>query len=281
VNITTIEKLSPVAITCEPIRHAVEQLGVATEHHDEKRRDLVELEQTREAAEWADAEALDAARVAGKPAPRRTHVAAHDKRTEEARVEFKAAQIAIERARKELAAVIDEHGEAFAAEVRQAATEAIETWRSKVEELPAAHAEVVEALRVCRQFGGDWPVYEWVALKPKQLTDGPIPLGATIPTVKIVAAGDHIAALMELGQPKQPQEPGWHPLDALRSLKNYNQHAGQGGWEREKREREEEDALLAAHPPRKAPSTVDGVTATVITPAELAAARADLAGEDD
>jgi chromosome segregation ATPase len=91
------------------IRDAAAAWDAAKAALESARKDLTELEQTREAAEWADAEAAEAARAEGKPEPKRSHVAAHDKKLDVARHEWKVAQLAEERTFDALQAALDEH----------------------------------------------------------------------------------------------------------------------------------------------------------------------------
>jgi hypothetical protein len=66
------------AITEPHVRDAVAGLDSARSSREQARKDLIELEQTRSQAEWADAEAAEQARAEGRSEPRRTHTAAHD-----------------------------------------------------------------------------------------------------------------------------------------------------------------------------------------------------------
>ena len=80
-------------ISSKPIRDSAAALDMARATQQERRRDLIELEQTREQAEWRDAAAAEKALAERKPAPKRTYVAAHDRKTDDARHQVKVAQL--------------------------------------------------------------------------------------------------------------------------------------------------------------------------------------------
>ena len=68
-----IDTLPPYeAITCEPLRDAAAAFSAAKSEANARKRDTAALEQERPAVEWAQAEAIEAAQNAGKPAPART-----------------------------------------------------------------------------------------------------------------------------------------------------------------------------------------------------------------
>ena len=64
------------------LRERATAVEKATADLNERHRDVVELEQTRPSAEWADAEAAEKARALGKTEPKRTHTAQHDRKLE-------------------------------------------------------------------------------------------------------------------------------------------------------------------------------------------------------
>src|SRR4051794_751405 len=91
-----------------PIREAAAAWDAANATLESSRKDVIELEQTREAAEWRDAEAADRARAEGKAEPKRSHVAAHDKKLDDARHGLKVETLAEDRAFNALQGAVDE-----------------------------------------------------------------------------------------------------------------------------------------------------------------------------
>jgi len=75
------------------IREAAAAWDGARATLESARREVVELEQTAEQAQWADAEAAEQARAEGKAEPKRTHIAAHEKKLDAARHEAKVAEL--------------------------------------------------------------------------------------------------------------------------------------------------------------------------------------------
>lgn len=203
----TVENLPPYeAITCTPIREAAAGLDAAKAAKLAARRDLTELEQTREQAEWADAEAAEAARSAGKPEPKRSHAAAHDRKTDEARHELKVAELALQRAEQNLADAIEQHGDAWGDEARESVEALTGQWAAQCGELTALHAQLASALSVARTVVGEnRRGAATIGLTPAQIRDIEFASGQGRVT-GYVATPDVLAALAELGMPVEPDE---------------------------------------------------------------------------
>lgn len=205
-----IEKLPPYEqISHATIREAAASLDAAGSARGQARKDLVELEQTREQAEWADAEAVERARAEDKPEPKRTHVAAHDRKTDEARHELKVSELAERRAVEELEDALEQHGAAWAAEVAEAFDTLRGEWEATVGELIGLHARLNAAQTVARAVGGSQPGVGAIGLKPGQIGDLEV-LSGQHGKLGWVGVPDVLALLSELGVPKPDPAPQQH-----------------------------------------------------------------------
>ena len=179
-------------IACEPIRHGAEALDAAHAAAEQARRSVVELEQTRDQALWADAAEVEQARADGKPEPKqRRHIAKHDKLTEDA-------QLAVERADKALREAVAEHGPRWAAEAAQAAQDARGQWESAIAELRAAYGRLSTALSIVRRTSGAAPNADVVAFEPRQVRGLEI-MGGQGKARGVISTADVLAALASIG----------------------------------------------------------------------------------
>jgi hypothetical protein len=200
-------------ISSEPIRESAARFDAARSAREQARKDLIELEQTREAAEWADAEAAEKARAEGKAEPKRSHVAVHDKKTDEVRHELKVATLAETRARDVLQAAIGEHGGAWAGEVGESVEALSAEWADTVEGLIALHGRLTAALSVARVVGiGTVPRIRALPFRRRQIENAEFAspqqdVPAYVPT------GDVLAALASVIEPEPDVEktPVQHP----------------------------------------------------------------------
>lgn len=207
-----VENLPPYeAISCIPIREAATGLDAAKAVCLSARRDLIELEQTREAAEWRDAEAADKVRAEGKAEPKRSHVAAHDKKLDEARHERKVATLAEARALDALQAALDEHGQAWVESIDAELANLDDGWTEQIGKLIALHekrsAVIVTRSKVCRpsvRAGA-------VGFKPSEIKGLEWASGVSDRQTGYVEPASVFGALNELGMPapvveREPQQ---------------------------------------------------------------------------
>lgn len=203
---TILDRLpEPGSISNRPIRVAAEALRDAQAAHLKARRTVTNLEQTREAAEWRDAEAAEKARAAGKPEPKtRSHTAEHDRKADAAKHELKVCKLAEDRARENLAAAIDEHAEAWRAEASARLAEASKAWAEAVEKLLPIHAARESAREALWQLEDERPPVDRVPFSSRQL--GPLEVaGGQIGVMAEVPTLDVLTGLLDLGRP-QPDE---------------------------------------------------------------------------
>jgi hypothetical protein len=192
------------------IRDAAAAWDAAKAALDSGRKDLTELEQTREAAEWRDAEAAEAARAEAKPEPKRSHVAAHDKKLDVARHEWKVAQLAEERTFDALQAALDEHHAEWAETVEHDVQSLDDDWSAAVNALVELHATRSRALAIRAMVIGEQRGAAALGFKPSQIR-GIDFASHTGRQTGYVAAGDVLGALADLGMPEPPKpEPVQH-----------------------------------------------------------------------
>jgi hypothetical protein len=204
-----IENLPPYeAISCTPICEATAGLDAAKAACLSARRDLIELEQTKEAAEWRDAEAADKARAEGKAEPKRSHVAVHDRKTDEARHEHKVATLAETRARDALQVALDEHGQTWVEEVTGSVEALRIEWQNAIEGLLALHGRFGAELSVARAVVGNKPGVAALGFKPSQIRDIDFAVGTNNRVnTGWIATGEVLAGLADLGTPQPEPEP--------------------------------------------------------------------------
>jgi hypothetical protein len=195
------------AISCTPISEAAAGLDAAKAACLSAQRDLTELEQTREQAEWADAEAAENARAEGKAEPKRSHIAEHDKKLDVARHEHKVAELAQTRACGALEAALAEHGEAWAYALTTS-IEAMKTqWERGVGELIGVHGQLGAAVKVARAVGiGELPSVGVLPFARKQIKNVEFASGQR-PAPAYVSLGDVLAALASVTEPEPDIDP--------------------------------------------------------------------------
>lgn len=198
-----VENLPPYeAISCTPISEAAAGLDAANAACLSAQRDLTELEQTREQAEWADAEAAEKARAEGTAEPKRSHVASHDKKLDAARHEHKVAKLAQTRARGALEAALAEHGEAWAGALTTSVEAMSAQWERVVGELIGLHGQLDAAVKVARVVGiGELPSVGALPFARKQIKNVEFASGQR-PAPAYVPTGDVLAALASVTEPE-------------------------------------------------------------------------------
>jgi hypothetical protein len=182
----------------DEIREAAAAWDAAKASLESARRDVVELEGTREAAEWLDAEAAEKARAEGKPEPKRSHVAEHDKKLDQAQHEHRVAQLTEERTFNELQAALDEHQGEWAESIERAVKALDEQWAATVNQLTTLHAQRASVFTVRRLVVGGQRDVGIVGFTPSQIHDiefAPF----THKQIGHVAVGDVLAGLADLG----------------------------------------------------------------------------------
>jgi hypothetical protein len=207
---------APAAISHAGISTAAEAFDAARLHAQQAKKDLTELEQTRESAEWKDAEAVDQAQAAGKPAPKLTAVIAHDKLTDKAKLDLKVATLAEARTRSALRAALDTCGDAYLAEVEKQASGLDASWDNAVKNLVKLHAEHRRATDTARKLGSDRLPVEKGSLRLPQLGGITVAHGAS--EVAYVYASDLIGALGELGQTQAEPKRGGIPAQQATNI---------------------------------------------------------------
>jgi hypothetical protein len=188
------------------IRQAAAEWDGARTTLESSRREVVELEQTREAAEWKDAEAAEQARAEGKAEPKRTHIAAHEKKLDQARHEAKVAELAEDRAFTTLQSALDEHTAAWAQSIEVDVQELNEEWQAALAALSALHARRSRALSIRSMVVGPTPGAGAVPFTPAQLLNVELASGQARETA-YVHTGDVLASLAALGTPEPLAEP--------------------------------------------------------------------------
>jgi hypothetical protein len=191
------------------IRQAAAEWDGARTTLESSRREVVELEQTREAAEWKDAEAAEKARAEGKPDPKRTNVAAHEKKLDQARHEAKVAELAEDRAFNDLQSALDEHTAAWAESVEVDVQELNDDWQTALAALTTLHARRSRALAIRAMVIGETPGAFAVGFSAGQLLNVELASGQAGEKA-FLHTGDVLAGLAALGVAKPPAEPQEH-----------------------------------------------------------------------
>jgi hypothetical protein len=198
----------PAAIDHAVISEAAAGWNAARAALETARKDVNELELTKEAAEWKDAEAAEAARAEGKPEPKRTHVAAHDKKLDEARHEQRIATLAEQRTFDALQAAVDAHQGEWAESVERDVEALDGEWADVVDQLLNLHARRTRALAVRRLVvGGGRRTDTALGFLIGQIHEIGFASGQGRNARGWIAAGDVLGALADLGMPEPVIEP--------------------------------------------------------------------------
>jgi hypothetical protein len=165
------------------------------------RQEVVELEQTAEQAQWADAEAAEKARAEGKAEPKRTHIAAHEKKLDQARHEAKVAELAEDRAFNDLQSALDEHTATWAASVDADVQALDDEWQNALAALTTLHERRSSALAIRSMVVGETPNAGAVGFTAWQIMNVELASGQAHEK-GYVQTGDVLAGLAALGAPK-------------------------------------------------------------------------------
>jgi hypothetical protein len=270
-------RLSPDAIPCKPIAVAVKAVHKLQEDAQKARRDLTHHEQVAvEKAKAKDTQAIAAARREGRAEPKWTHTATAEKRTAELDREARVAVELAQRAHADLAAAVAEHGDAFAAEVREALESNLSKFREGVNWLIPLLGDLESTASVARVVVGTAPNVGAVSVPAKMIHDLEIAPGQRNPH-GVLLVPDLLDRLSRHGMPPEPsaQEPAEPAPPPLRGVGLNASNT------REHLERKALAQAMTANPtPDERPTLADDAV-TAITPAELAASRRDLPGDND
>ena len=236
IAVENVQKLGYEAISHEAIRDAVAALDAARATADEAKKTHVQLEQELPNAQQQDAAADERLRAEGKPKLKgRPATQAAEKGIADAEHERRVCELAVDRARSELAAALDEHGAAWTAEVDADVQTMTVEWQNTVEGLSALHSRFVESLRIARVVGiGVGPRIGTVPFERRAIEN--VEFAAGQPKMPAyIAMGEVLAALIGVVEPEPPEpEPVEHP-----PLKGVNPLHGRRDVEREIAERRE------------------------------------------
>ena len=216
-DVAAVEKLPPESISSKPIRERAAVCVEARSAKEQARKDLTELEQTREAAEWRDAEAAERARAAGEAEPKRSQVADHDKKTDAARHRLKIETLAEERAVNELQAVVEEHGPAWVESLDAELATIDDAWIEQVDAPKALHSQREAVSKVRKNvYGPSGRPILALGFTPQQLNGvDVIPVeehGRRVKQRASILTEDVLAELSKLGKRPEP-EPTRSPVE--------------------------------------------------------------------
>jgi hypothetical protein len=219
------------------IRQSAEKHETAQQQLKGRQRGVRELElgsasekSARDRAVALDAQAAEDAAAAGRALPKRHHLADHTKRVEEAPYELKVAQLAAQRARAELQAVVDEHGAAWTESLIISGEDLEQAWNDGIAALIALHGQRLALGARLKKLGAAVPDIGMIRLKPAELFDSSnheklqlayYPSGADRQRHRaLVNAADVLAALAHLGVVDEPVPVGNSRLGEAVQLAN-------------------------------------------------------------
>lgn len=205
-----VMKLNAVQISSKPIAERVAALADARAAKETARKDVNEYELTREQAEWADAQASEEARAAGKPEPKRSHVAEHDRKLDEARHRHRVETLAEQRAVNDLQAVLDEHGQAWVESIVADLANLDDAWVEQVNALANLNARRASASAVMATVCGPTNRLGAVPFAPREINGvDVVPIadewGQRIKQTAHIAPEDVLAGLLKLGTVPEPE----------------------------------------------------------------------------
>jgi hypothetical protein len=151
------------------ISAAAKKYAEAQQALRDRQKAVAKLVDSREQAEWDDAAEAEAALAAGKPAPRRRHVAEHDKMIDQLQHDLRVAQLAQTRALRALQETVDAHGDEWCRSLSDKVTTLDEAWPKALEALAELHRDRVAAHRKAKIAGASVEPIGAVRLLPGQL----------------------------------------------------------------------------------------------------------------
>ncbi len=202
---TNVNNLPPHGeISDEQIARAAAAFGAAKVAANEAHRTHVQLEQELPQAHDQDAAADAQARDAGKP-PLKGRPAT--KRAEEAIVRAEHEELVsvklLEKARDHLRAALDEHGEAWKAEVLGVVEGLDKQWSDAISALIQLHGQRKHARQIARQIGCEALGVAAIQLDRTQLAGIELAVGSV--RTADIDVGDILAAMADLGKPADPK----------------------------------------------------------------------------
>lgn len=201
-------------IANEPVRDAAAAFSAARAAADEAKKTCVQLEQELPNAQQEDARADELLRSEGKaPLKGRPATQAAEKGIAAAAHEQRVAELALDRARNELVAALDQQGDAWCGEVAESVKAMTGQWDAVVGELIDLHGRLTASLRIARNVGvGDLPAgigalpFQRRQIDNAEFVSGQPKVPAFISTGDVLAA---LAGAVAVSEP-EPAEPVEH-----------------------------------------------------------------------
>jgi hypothetical protein len=189
------------------ISAAAKKYAEATRALTSQRSALRKLENEREQAAELDAEEAEAALAAGKPAPRRRHVADWNKQIDNLEHEVRVAALVERRAYLDLQDTVDAHGDQWCRSLSDKVEKVDGAWRKALEALAVLHRDRVEVHRKAKIAGAAVEPIGTLRLTPAQLHGidvAHIPDPEARANLKaVVAVEDVLGALGAMQEPDQ------------------------------------------------------------------------------
>lgn len=139
------------------IREAAQRQADAHAALTAKQRELARHLDAEEAALQADAVEAEEALSAGRPRPKRKHAAAWTAKRDDLEHEVRVGRLAIQRAQRDLQAVLDEAGQEWTEDLASEVEAAEAAWSEALAILEAAHQQRIRAYQRRRAVGGEVP----------------------------------------------------------------------------------------------------------------------------
>jgi hypothetical protein len=181
----------------------------------EAKQTTTHLVQTRPQSEWADAEAAELAQAEGRPEPKRTHVARHDREIDEARHQERVAELALRRVEGEADEVIAASFAGWLSEAQDLHAGLLADAQAQVEEYVKLHSRLAEAAAVLGAVGAPVESVAAIALRPRDFTDASSLPGELRGSTFHLSTERVLELLAQLGQEPEP-EPAQEPQEQVR-----------------------------------------------------------------
>lgn len=200
-------------ITNELVRDAAAAFSAARAAADEAKKTCVQLEQELPNAQQEDARADELLRSEGKaPLKGRPATQAAEKGIAAAAHEQRVAELALDRARNELVAALDQHGDVWRGEVAEQVVAMTGQWQAVTGELIDLHGRLTASLRIARNVGvGDLPAGIGALPFERRQIDNCEFVSGQPKVPAFISTGDVLAALAgAVALPEAPPEPVEH-----------------------------------------------------------------------